>query len=159
MVTALDDVDLIKLINYIRFEVKNGNGIPNIDDARHFADGEYMLPALEDDALLRCTDDILELAEYEYPRSRVQKSATVDATYNGKTAEERLRDEKGKTQQLQKQLDLVQRVLDQEITERRTRFEYGEPGPKVAVEDDSHYFRSYQYNGQPPFHNSHNERS
>ncbi|WPG99991.1 Hypothetical protein R9X50_00281500 [Acrodontium crateriforme] len=65
----LDFYQTIKLVNYIRSEVANGNAsatkLPNVSDPSLWADDKYLQPALEDDALLFSLDELLEESELE----------------------------------------------------------------------------------------------
>lgn len=65
----LDFYQTIKLVNYIRSEVANGNAsttkLPNVSDKSLWADDKYLQPALEDDALLFSLDELLEESELE----------------------------------------------------------------------------------------------
>jgi len=54
----LDFYSSIKLVNYIRSEVLKGNFKPDVSSKSLFDDEHYLQPALEDDALLFCLDDL-----------------------------------------------------------------------------------------------------
>ncbi|KAF2403853.1 putative ribosomal protein arginine N-methytransferase rmt3 [Trichodelitschia bisporula] len=56
----LDFYSGIKLVNYIRSEVKCGNKSPDVSSKSLFEDDKYLQPVLEDDALLFSLDDLLE---------------------------------------------------------------------------------------------------
>lgn len=58
--TGLDFFGLIKLINYVRSEVKNGNAAPDTTSKSLFDDDKYLKPVLEDDALLFSLDDVFD---------------------------------------------------------------------------------------------------
>ena len=60
--TELEFMDLVKLVNYVRQEVKNGRGRRslNLSTKSAFEDDRYLRPVLEDDALLYSLDDIIE---------------------------------------------------------------------------------------------------
>jgi protein arginine N-methyltransferase 3 len=51
---------MMKLVNYIRSEVKAGNLAPNVSNASAFQDQKYLLPVLEDDPLLYSLHDAFE---------------------------------------------------------------------------------------------------
>ena len=55
----LEFYQAIKLVNYIRSEVKNGNINPDLSSVANFQDEKYLKPVLEDDALLFTLDDVL----------------------------------------------------------------------------------------------------
>ena len=56
---GLDFLDVVKLVNYIRSEVKVGAQKPDISAKSKFQDEQYLLPVLEDDALLWNLHDIV----------------------------------------------------------------------------------------------------
>ncbi|CAK3769162.1 Hypothetical predicted protein [Lecanosticta acicola] len=58
----LDFYSAIKLINYIRSEVKAGQAKPKVTDSTLWSDDKYLQPVLEDDALLFNLDDLVDTA-------------------------------------------------------------------------------------------------
>ncbi|KAK7611585.1 protein arginine N-methyltransferase PRMT1, partial [Phyllosticta paracitricarpa] len=56
--TGLDFYQRIKLVNYIRSQVRAGNSQPDLSSAAVFADDKYLQPVLEDDALLFLVDEL-----------------------------------------------------------------------------------------------------
>ncbi|KAF2170254.1 hypothetical protein M409DRAFT_19857 [Zasmidium cellare ATCC 36951] len=58
----LDFYGAIKLVNYIRSEVKAGKEKPAVDDAKLWEDDKFLQPALADDALLFSLDDVIDVA-------------------------------------------------------------------------------------------------
>lgn len=60
----LDFYSTIKLINYIRTEVKDGRppDIPDLADASLWADERYLQPVMDEDALLFSLDDLVNFA-------------------------------------------------------------------------------------------------
>ena len=56
----LDYIGTVKLVNYIRSEVKIGNTSPDVSSQACFQDQQYLQPVLEDDALLYSLDDLAE---------------------------------------------------------------------------------------------------
>ena len=50
---------MAKLVNYIRSEVKVGKGKPDVSSKSAFEDDRYLLPTLEDDALLYSLQDVV----------------------------------------------------------------------------------------------------
>jgi protein arginine N-methyltransferase 3 len=60
LVTGLDLYERIKLINFVRTEVKNGNKLPDISSKAVFEDDKYLRPVLEDDAVLFSMDEYLD---------------------------------------------------------------------------------------------------
>ncbi|KAI1616859.1 protein arginine N-methyltransferase 3 [Exophiala viscosa] len=57
---VLDFLGLVKLVNYIRSEVKAGNTRPDISSKSVFEDDKYLKPVLQEDALLFSLDDVFE---------------------------------------------------------------------------------------------------
>ncbi len=58
---GLDLLGTIKLVNFIRNEVKEGRGQAlKVSNERDFGDDRYLQPVLEDDALLYNLEDIIE---------------------------------------------------------------------------------------------------
>ena len=53
----LDDLDLMKLVNYVRQEVKAGRSIVSITTKSQFEDNNYLQPILQDDAVLYSLED------------------------------------------------------------------------------------------------------
>lgn len=51
---------MIRLVNYIRTEVKTGNLKPDVSSKAQFDDEKYLKPVMEDDAVLFSLDDVLE---------------------------------------------------------------------------------------------------
>ena len=49
----------MRLVNYIRSEVKVGNTVPNLSNESAFQDEKYLLPVLEDDPLLYSLHDAI----------------------------------------------------------------------------------------------------
>ncbi len=56
---GLDFLDVVKLVNYIRSQVKAGVEKPDISARSSFEDEQYLIPVLEDDALLWNLHDII----------------------------------------------------------------------------------------------------
>lgn len=56
----LDFYSTMRLANYVRTEAQSGNSKPDVSDSKLWADDKYLQPALEDDPLLFCLDDIVE---------------------------------------------------------------------------------------------------
>ena len=71
-VIDLDFMDLVKLVNYVRTKVREGQGLPKISTRDIFQDDRWLKPVLEDDALLYSLGD-LTLEE-----DNIEKSTTND---------------------------------------------------------------------------------
>lgn len=80
---ALDFLELIKLVNYIRAEANRGINKPNVSHKRFFEDEQYLQPVLEDDALLYSLDELdvaseaIDCTEAHSPSTR-HRSCTQD---------------------------------------------------------------------------------
>ena len=59
-IVDLEFYQAIKLVNFIRSEVQNGNQSPDISSIANFEDERYLKPVLGDDALLFTLDEILQ---------------------------------------------------------------------------------------------------
>ncbi|BCR84822.1 protein arginine methyltransferase RmtB [Aspergillus chevalieri] len=136
----LDFIGLIKLVNYIRSEVKAGNTAPDVSSTDKFDDEAYMKPVLEDDALLYSLGDIAEEDEPE--------------ASGGNDAERRVVELQEDLERLQTQFTeyrlAVQRSMEEQLTQEDNKLSSAGPSMrnKNKIEEaDSDYFVSYQYNG------------
>ncbi len=61
---GLDFYSTIKLVNYIRMAVKNGNApdLPDLASPAVWSDNTYLKPTLEDDALLYSLGDVVDFS-------------------------------------------------------------------------------------------------
>ncbi|KAI9714933.1 MAG: hypothetical protein M1812_006246 [Candelaria pacifica] len=158
---ALDFYGAVKLVNYIRAEVKAGNAIPTVLSKQSFEDDKYLQPVLEDDALLFNLDEILgghanQVDEGTGQRENHTNISTDDGTI------ERVNELKEELQRLQAQFldyrQAVKNTLDQSldikdaapvdpVSQETTSMTEQQKGDKAEKkEDDSHYFVSYSYN-------------
>ncbi|KAJ5288009.1 hypothetical protein N7478_003695 [Penicillium angulare] len=138
----LDFLDTIKLVNYVRSEVKAGNKIPDVSSKSKFADDAYMKPVLEDDALLYSLDDITEEQGEE--------------AVPGSEAERRVQELQEDLERLQTQFSeyrlAVQQSMEDQLTKEDDKLDASAPagnpnGATKAQEIDEDYFASYAYNG------------
>lgn len=137
---GLDFLDTIKLVNYVRSEVKAGNKTPDVSSKAKFADDAFMKPVLEDDALLYSLDDIAEDQDAE--------------TTPGNEAERRVIELQEDLERLQTQFSeyrlAVQKSLADQLNKEDEKLEPGasvkrSPADKIG-EADEDYFTSYSYN-------------
>ena len=56
--TDLDFLGTIKLVNYVRHAVANGQAVPDVSKAELWADDKFMQPTMDDDAVLYSIDDL-----------------------------------------------------------------------------------------------------
>ncbi|RAH64179.1 protein arginine methyltransferase RmtB [Aspergillus aculeatinus CBS 121060] len=138
----LDFLGTIKLVNYIRSQVKQGNMSPDVSSKDKFDDELYLMPVLEDDALLYSLDDIDEEAP--------------DAA--GETdAERRVIELQEDLERLQTQFseyrDAVQKSMEEQLSKEDEKLKTSPNAPSARRttskidEADADYFVSYSYNG------------
>lgn len=139
----------MKLVNYIRSEVKAGNKRPNWSTANAFEDDKYMKPVLEDDAILYSLDDVVD----------VHDDGKLGGNEQIRQAEvEELRDELSRLQnQFSVYREQVQRALEHQISVDPPNASSSLSSPskmpsphdtkKGKAEDlEAGYFSSYSYN-------------
>ena len=139
----------MKLINYIRSEVKAGNKQPNWSTADLFGDDKYLKPVLEDDAILFSLDDVADVDVDDKLNGDQQKPyAEVD-----ELREELVRLEN----RFAAYREQVQKALDNQITTEETGASTTLSGTSKAVSPldpkkskandlEAGYFSSYSYN-------------
>lgn len=140
---GLDFYQSIKLVNYVRASVKEGNTQPDVSSPENFADDKYLRPVLEDDALLFSLDDLA--------RSGPQQS-TTELPAEKQTAEARVTELQAELDALRAQFADFRDQVDQTL-ERRWTDTAEAPiaeSSKAAKEadHDGSYFQSYSYNGK-----------
>lgn len=140
----MDFLDNIKLVNYIRSQVKAGNLNPDVSSKANFEDESYLKPVMEDDALLYSLGDVLE--ETQLPDGP-----------DGQ-AERRVQELQEDLERLQTQFSeyklAVQKSMAEQLSKDDEELSSASPGPSAkrpsrieAAESD--YFSSYSYNGIP----------
>ncbi|KAL4908020.1 hypothetical protein BDW74DRAFT_148443 [Aspergillus multicolor] len=134
----LDFLDTIKLVNYIRTSVKDGNMSPDVSTKDKFQDEVYLKPVLEDDALLYSLDDIEDDESGNAGESQAERQVV---------------ELQGELERLQLQFSeyrlAVQKSLEEQLAkedEKPSSQAAGRAATK-AEEVDSDYFTSYSYNG------------
>lgn len=138
---SLDFYGSIKLVNYIRSIVKNGETVPADITNADIEDEKYLKPILEDDALLFNLDDLP-------PATGIgAEPATNDHNLLARVAD--LEEELRKTQfQFEDYRNVVKRTLDDRWNDSATgQSTTPQKAPVEKRDDDSHYFTSYSYNG------------
>jgi type I protein arginine methyltransferase len=148
---ALDFYGSIRLINYIRNEVKSGRSVSSNISLMDFEAEEFLKPVLEDDALLFNLGDLPEI-------SLEQKSANSEYVEGDGSAKlltrvVELEEELRKTQsQFSEYRSTVIQTLDQRWKDASTGTDANIPkeAQEEKRDDDSHYFSSYSYNGMFP---------
>ncbi|EOD43380.1 putative protein arginine methyltransferase protein [Neofusicoccum parvum UCRNP2] len=141
---GLDFFSSIKLVNYIRSEVKNGNKNPDVSSVSLFADDKYLQPVLEDDAVLFSLDELSADDEAEAPQSEEAK-----AVARAKELEEELQ---RLASQFAEYREQVSKTLEERWNEKDTS-KSAEAGPSDSAKApegkwgiDTGYFDSYSYN-------------
>lgn len=138
-ISDLDFYQSIKLVNYIRAAVKEGNLKPDVASATTFADDKYLQPVLEDDALLFSLDEIA--------------SSTTDLTApQEQTPEACIADLEAQLTALHAQFADFRLQVDQTLEKRWTDTDQPaiaessstSAGKKAGI--DNTYFESYSYN-------------
>ncbi|KAI5306588.1 hypothetical protein KEM56_000173 [Ascosphaera pollenicola] len=136
----LEFLDTIKLVNYIRSEVKAGNTKPDCSSVARFEDDKYLAPVLEDDALLYNLEDISdEDVTNEPAQSDARRVRDLEAELErirGDFAEYKL---------------MVKKTLDKELEKSPESVPKSQPSaenPKSSKyqEEESGYFKAYSYN-------------
>lgn len=141
IIIDLDFLDTIKLVNYVRSEVKAGNKTPDVSSKSKFEDDAYLKPVLEDDALLYSLDDITE-------------EENQDAA-PGSDAERRVLELQEDLERLRVQFSeyrlAVQKSMEDQLTKEDEKLEPGASVKHGSAKDriqeaDADYFTSYSYN-------------
>lgn len=134
----LDFLDSIKLVNYVRTQVKAGNKTPDVSSKSQFEDDAYLKPVLEDDALLYSLDDIAE------------EEAGNEAS--GGNADSRVLELQEELERLQTQFSeyrtAVQQSLEDQLTKEDEKLQpdAAKKSTDKTEEVDADYFSSYSYN-------------
>ncbi|KAL4935422.1 hypothetical protein BDV06DRAFT_207069 [Aspergillus oleicola] len=137
----LDFLDTIKLVNYMRLSVKEGNLTPDVSSKEKFQDETYLKPVLEDDALLYSLDDIEDEDLGEAGGNQAERQVI------------QLQEELEHLQlQFSEYRHAVQKSLEEQLAKEDEKIA-STPGQSAsrtankAEEIDSDYFSSYAYNG------------
>ncbi|KAJ5749015.1 uncharacterized protein N7511_010711 [Penicillium nucicola] len=136
----LDFLDNIKLVNYVRSEVKKGNTTPDVSSKAKFEDDAYLKPVLEDDALLYSLDDLAEEDEASAPGTEAERQVIE--------LQENL--ERLQTQFSEYRL-AVQQSMDDQLSKEDQKLAESTPKPSSHAIDrhqeaEDGYFVSYAYN-------------
>ncbi|EXJ57301.1 protein arginine N-methyltransferase 3 [Cladophialophora yegresii CBS 114405] len=134
---ALDYLGLVRLVNYIRSQVKAGNLHPDVSSKSCFEDETYLKPALEDDALLYSLDDVFEESANPAPIAEVEQLREQLASLQAQFSAYR--------EQVQ---DAMLAQLEQSPSSKGETASPSAPRqPPTRAEDlDTGYFQSYSYN-------------
>ena len=139
---GLDFLGLIRLVNYVRSEVKEGRPSVTVTSKSLFEDEKYLKPVLEDDALLYSLDDVFE------------QGIAVDSNSEVKSLRQELAALQSQFLAYREQVqDAMLDRLDQSgpaynaetKTAAGSSSEEGKPGKEMQLFDND-YFNSYSYN-------------
>ena len=153
---GLDFLGTIKLVNYIRSEVKRGNRKPDLSTKQLFEDERFLQPTLEDDALLYSLDDLSDNQPSSQERdsdrdTSAQASQTPDLLARVTELEAELRSHQ---QQFAEYRIAVNEVLEGRWNSSEapkhldSETSTTEEIMAARQDDDSHYFKSYSNIGQ-----------
>jgi protein arginine N-methyltransferase 3 len=146
-VLDLDFLETVKLVNYIRSEVKKGNQTPDVSSKSVFEDGIYLKPVLDDDALLYNLEDLEDV-------EAVEGGEPSDKDAGGST-EKRIIELQEELERLQGQFTdyrlAVQKSLNEQLLGNEDSVASSgsvvKKGPSDRIEAaDADYFTSYSYN-------------
>lgn len=152
----LEFLETIKLVNYTRKEAKKGARALIIPSRSVFEDDQYLLPVLEDDALLFNLDEVIQSPE------TATEIAAHDGLQNhvpeGDITLKRVAELEGELQRLHQQFKSYRKVVDETL---ESRWANEQPNVEISKYDaqkvestdersknESGYFTSYSYNGQ-----------
>ncbi|OJD15479.1 hypothetical protein AJ78_04275 [Emergomyces pasteurianus Ep9510] len=145
---GLDFLGTIKLVNYIRAQVKAGNLAPDVSSAALFDDERYLRPVLEDDALLYNLDDLSEQVKGDggHGGLSAKQAETADPNARIRELEEELDRMRSDFEEYKA---IVKRSLDKELgtAPSSTGGKPESSGSRRFHEAESGYFTSYSYNG------------
>ena len=162
---GLDFYETVKCINYLRRYARTNKGLPQTPlDRAAFVDDEFLKPVVEDDALLCGIDEILEAGE--------DGGGGESARAGGGGGGTALREARAKVEGLEEELarlkdqfgayqGAVKKALEDRLDDdgpsagsmtagkqgHGSQLANGEVKRGDGVDDDSHYFTSYSYNG------------
>lgn len=136
-ISDLDFFGTVKLVNYIRSEVKAGNAKPDVSSRSLFEDDKYMIPTLEDDALLFSLDDISD----EQLRVGEENEKSDDPVGRVEELERELSRLRGEFAEYK---DMVKKSLEKELNNDDGNLQGA--GSKRLERAEEGYFSSYSYN-------------
>ena len=130
---GLDFLDVVKLVNYIRGEVKVGVEKPDVSAKSRFQDEQYLLPVLEDDALLWNLHDIIgqDLDDVDDETGGVSVEAPSGTAID--------RNDENRVAELERKLQLAELELEarrSEITFLQLKFEESETMHENSLDRD-----------------------
>jgi protein arginine N-methyltransferase 3 len=146
---AFDFYDGVKLVNFIRSQVHNGQSVSSNISKEDFADEKFLKPVLEDDALIINLDDLPDISTQEGNPGFEKKT---DVTSSSGELVSRISELEEELRRMQSQFDnyreTVKQTLDDRWNDKSTSGPSAGRKKEEKRDDDSHYFSSYSYNGQ-----------
>lgn len=142
---GLDFLGTIRLINYIRSEVARGNLQPDVSSNSLFEDDKYLIPVLEDDALLFSFDDISNepsLEETAKPTDRIKELEEELSRLREEFTEYKHLAQKTLAKQLNSQVDESPNASSDQQRRDET------PETDRLKNAEAGYFTSYAYNSE-----------
>ncbi|CAH0043952.1 unnamed protein product [Clonostachys solani] len=132
----LDFYGAIKLVNYVRYQVQQGQSLPAEITLAELEHERYLKPVLENDALLFSLDDVLEADQSEDNSSLGAASANALLTRNKELEEE--------LEAIRNQFTNYRLAVEQTLDRRWGDDEEPKPGAAAPKKDNSeYYFESY----------------
>lgn len=153
-------LETVKMVNFIRSEVREGKITPDLSSKSAFEDDRYLRPVLEDDGLLYSLEDVMgSFEKIELPVTNGTGKETPLAIDND---DERVSSDVKRVMELQKELEENRiQFLEYKNTVDKTlenRWNHNEDNQLKAStrstkkmantrENDDYYFNSYSSNG------------
>lgn len=164
----LDEIGLIKLVNYVRSESRRIDGLPDLSSRLFLQGDEYLKPTMADDAVLY---SLSELASDSATVTKQEAVGTDSYSILYKKTEQEMRLwQKAKEEMLHMKAQMAdflknsQATFDQlqdkrwEVSQAFSELPIKEIHPHLIGQskeddDDAYYFSWYNYSGQWPFPN------
>ena len=144
----LDLLECMKLVNYIRGEVRKGNKSPNVSSKSAFESDQFLQPVLKDDAVLYSLEDAIgdtEISKEPLTNGDKMNNHCCRAAERVSVLETEL----ALTEQLFANYKaLASRALENPFKSDADSIDSSTVGSSAVRDDDSHYFNSYSYNGE-----------
>lgn len=151
---------MIKLINYVRTQVNREFCRPDLSPQNFLEGDEYLKPVIEDDALLYSIDDIFDFSgSGKDVKSLADRLA--EATVTLEEVHQVIKENKQMREQVVYYRSALQRTFLEKMelqerslqlpSEQSVNHDATAAFAREVVDDDSHYFSSYAYNGQSKF--------
>ena len=148
---------MVKMINYIRREVQQGNEAPDLSSREPFQEECYLKPFLDHDPLLYSLEDIV--GSFDRITPTVTNGDMDELPRTEDLTRSRIATLEMELDQLRRQFSAYRETVDKTLENRwNDNVENGTADSRNAAisngiktiprDDDSHYFSSYSSNGQ-----------